>query len=188
MRVNEIFYSLQGEGFFTGKPSVFVRFSGCNLRCPFCDTDHSSFTEMTEEEIVEAVCQWPATHVVLTGGEPGLQVTQNLIDLLHEADRQVQIETNGTVRIPENIDWITLSPKGEHVVLSTVDELKALYLPSGPLLEGTEDVHPLRWFIQPCDTGDPAENERLLRATIDFALANPQWSLSLQTHKLIHIK
>lgn len=188
MRVNEIFYSLQGEGYFTGTPSVFVRLAGCNLKCRFCDTDHSAFTEMTEEEIVAAVCKWPATHVVITGGEPAMQLTPALINLLHEADRQVQVETNGTLPLPDAIDWITCSPKGERVVIKFVEELKVLYLPDGPLTAGTEDVVALRHFIQPCDTGDEAENERILRMAIDYVLTNPKWRLSLQTHKLIHIK
>ena len=104
MRVNEIFYSLQGEGFFTGTPSIFIRFSGCNLKCPFCDTDHSPHTEMSPQEIAKASSAYPATHVVLTGGEPSLQVTEELIELLHAEGKFVAIETNGTHPIPDNID------------------------------------------------------------------------------------
>ena len=83
MRINEIFYSLQGEGRHTGTPAVFVRFAGCNLKCSFCDTDHSRSVEMTEEEIVEEVRQFPARFVVITGGEPSMQVTASLIEKLH---------------------------------------------------------------------------------------------------------
>ncbi|MBD5244529.1 MAG: radical SAM protein [Barnesiella sp.] len=188
MRINEIFYSLQGEGFFVGTPAVFIRMAGCNMRCGFCDTDHSSFIEMTEEEIVKKVCEWPTRHVIITGGEPALQLTLSLLDLLHEAGKYVHVETNGTLRLPPTIDWITCSPKGERVVLGCVDELKVIYLPDGPLTEGIGDVTALRHFIQPCDTGSAEENEVILRKAIDYVLANPEWRLSLQTHKLIHIK
>ena len=109
MRVNEIFYSLQGEGYFTGTPAVFVRFSGCNLSCSFCDTEHTSFTEMSEEDIVQEVCAYPAAHVVITGGEPTMQLTASLVDRLHAVGKYVQIETNGTYRLPRScrVDWIT---------------------------------------------------------------------------------
>ena len=111
MRVNDIFYSLQGEGRNTGRAAVFVRFSGCNLRCPFCDTDFSAFREMTAAEIVREISACPARFVVLTGGEPTLQVTEDFVDQLHEAGFEVAIETNGTRTVPRNIDWVTVSPK-----------------------------------------------------------------------------
>ena len=79
MRINEIFYSLQGEGSFTGTPAVFIRFSGCNTKCPFCDTQHEEFVEMTEDEILAEVKKDPANHVVITGGEPTMQLTPSLI-------------------------------------------------------------------------------------------------------------
>ena len=91
MRINEIFYSLQGEGHFTGTPAIFIRFSGCNLKCSFCDTDHSHYTEMTEEEIVGEACKYPARHVVITGGEPLLQITASLTDKLHGAGFFIQM-------------------------------------------------------------------------------------------------
>ena len=115
MRVNEIFYSLQGEGYYSGTPAVFVRLSGCNLRCPFCDTRHESGREMSEKEIVEAVGQYPARHVVVTGGEPALQLTESLVDALHAVGRYVAVETNGTHPLPDNVDWVTLSPKSAFV-------------------------------------------------------------------------
>lgn len=115
MRVNEIFYSLQGEGHFTGTPAIFVRLSGCNLNCDFCDTDHVSSSDMPEEEIVKRVNDFPAAHVVITGGEPTLQLTASLVDKLHDAGKFVQIETNGTrlldPSLADKIDWITCSPK-----------------------------------------------------------------------------
>ena len=107
MRINEIFYSLQGEGRFTGSPAVFVRFSGCNRRCPFCDTDHLDGDEMSAQEIVDAVSKYPCDIVVITGGEPALQLTSELVDMLHGIGRRVHVETNGSLPLPVNVDWIT---------------------------------------------------------------------------------
>ena len=95
--VNEIFYSLQGEGHFSGVPAVFIRLSGCNLRCPFCDTDHTSGTPMSPVQIAESAAAYPARHAVITGGEPGLQLNDELIDALHARGFYIQTETNGTV-------------------------------------------------------------------------------------------
>lgn len=112
-KINEIFYSLQGEGCFTGTPAVFIRFSGCNLQCDFCDTAHQEGVWMSDQEIIEEVENYPAAHVVFTGGEPGLQLTRELVLALKEKGKFIQIETNGTVVLPEGIDWITCSPKPE---------------------------------------------------------------------------
>ena len=105
-KINEIFYSLQGEGFHTGTPAVFVRFSGCNLRCSFCDTRHEEGVMMTDEEIVEKVSSFPARMVILTGGEPSLWIDKALISRLREAGKQICIETNGTRPLPDGIDWL----------------------------------------------------------------------------------
>lgn len=133
--------------------------------------------------------------VVLTGGEPGLQVDEALVEALHGAGYRVHIETNGTVPLPEGIDWVTLSPKedvaewkGEgRVVLEKADELKVIYA------EGDDPVRwakfPATWhFLQPCDiAGDPAQNRRNTEATVAYILQHPKWRLSLQTHKLLGI-
>jgi organic radical activating enzyme len=116
-KINEVFYTLQGEGAHSGIPAVFVRFSGCNLRCPWCDTEFSDFTEMSADEIVrEALSIYDIPNerrkmLVLTGGEPSLQVDTPLIDALHQAGFYICIETNGTHPLPDGIDWITCSPK-----------------------------------------------------------------------------
>ena len=123
-RVNEIFYSLQGEGRNTGRAAVFVRFAGCNLRCPFCDTEFDTFREMTAEEIVAEIKKLSAPSgdsslftlhssllVVLTGGEPTLQVDEAFVDLLHQHGYEVAMESNGTRPAPNNLDWLTVSPK-----------------------------------------------------------------------------
>ena len=132
MTVNEIFYSLQGEGRFAGTPATFVRFSGCNLRCDFCDTDHQSGRKMTEDEIVGCVGKFPSEHVILTGGEPALQLTAPLLGQLKRAGKIIHIETNGTVRLADDvaahIDWITVSPKfGMIPEIQRIDELKVVF-------------------------------------------------------------
>lgn len=188
MRVNEIFYSLQGEGYFTGTPAVFVRLSGCNLRCPFCDTAHEAYTEMTEEEIAAEVDRHGCRHVVVTGGEPALQLTGSLIKRLHDKGKYVQIETNGTIAPPAGVDWVTCSPKGAPLAASRVDELKLLYHGAGQDLSRYDHIAAKVRFLQPCDTGDTAGNAATLRATIEAIKSDPRWRLSLQTHKLIGIK
>ncbi|MGN0087385.1 MAG: 7-carboxy-7-deazaguanine synthase QueE [Alloprevotella sp.] len=191
MLINELFYSLQGEGFFTGTPSVFVRFAGCNLRCPFCDTDHRGGREMTPEEIVRGVAAYPATHVVLTGGEPSLFLTGELVERLHAAGKFVAVETNGTHPLPAAVDWVTLSPKDlfvpdARIVLSRADEIKVVY--TGAVPDCYEAFPATHHFLQPCDTGDREESRRLIQEAIDYCLHHPQWRLSLQTHKLLGIR
>ena len=191
MRINEIFYSIQGEGHYAGTPAVFVRFAGCNLRCPFCDTEFESFTEMTEDEIVAAVLRYPACHVILTGGEPTLQLTTSLLEKLNgeECRRIVHIETNGTHELPDGpIHWVTCSPKNAALHIQRIDELKVVY-------QGQEVEHflhiepqPQVFSLQPCDTGDPVRNRQILDQTIQYILDHPQWNLSLQTHKIINVK
>ena len=110
-KVNEIFYSLQGEGYFTGTAAVFLRFSGCNRRCDFCDTQHFTFTEMSADEIAGAAGAFPARHIVVTGGEPALQLDDILIRRLKALGFFIQVETNGTLPVPTGVDWVTCSPK-----------------------------------------------------------------------------
>ena len=196
-RVNDIFYSLQGEGRNTGRAAAFVRFSGCNLRCSFCDTDSSAFREMTADEIILEISEYPARFVVLTGGEPTLQVTDEFVDQLHQAGFEVAIETNGTLPVPGNIDWVTVSPKkspfptsplGEEYIGRQPDEIKVIfdgktdpeyYLPSpqGRVRGGL--------YLQPCDVGDPQKNKEITDACVEYIKQHPHWRLSLQTHKLV---
>lgn len=187
MKVNEIFYSLQGEGFYTGTPAVFLRLSGCNLKCGFCDTDHSGSVEMAEGEILERVLPYPSRHIVITGGEPSLQLSDSLVEILHNAGFFIQVETNGTHPLPEDVDWITCSPKAEAPVrLRRIDELKVVY--TGQDVEKIANNYAaMHYFLQPCSS--PAyEGGSNTAATIAYILDNPHWRLSLQTHKLINIQ
>lgn len=193
MRINEIFYSLQGEGFYTGTPSLFIRLSGCNLQCPFCDTEHIPYTDMTEREIIEEAEKCPAKHVVITGGEPSLQLTDSLVEGLHGVGKYVAVETNGTHELPSNVDWITLSPKDHFVqtdatiVLRRCNEIKVVFTEQGLPSEYAE-IQSDQHFLQPCDVGDEVRNAEILKRTIDYCLAHPIWRLSLQTHKLIGVR
>lgn len=185
-RVNEIFYSLQGEGAFTGTPAVFLRFSGCNRCCSFCDTDFDTFSVMTCPSIVEKVSRYPARHIVLTGGEPLLQADAQLISALHEAGFFIHVETNGTIDVPPGIDWVTCSPKDNLPVIdpAKVNELKIVYTGQSAL-ELARIRHIFNGvalcYLQPCSGLNTAE-------TVECVLANCEWRLSLQTHKLIDIK
>ena len=205
-RVNDIFYSLQGEGRNTGRAAVFIRFAGCNLRCPFCDTDFDDYREMTDADILSAIAAYPSRFVVLTGGEPTLQVDEAFVDLLHSRGYEVAMESNGTRPAPRNLDWLTVSPKesGKWKVecgKRLPDELKIVFdestAPESILFPLSSFLFPLSSFLfprktpllylQPCDTGDPRRNARIVAACVAYIKQHPQWRLSLQTHKLIDI-
>ena len=179
-RINEIFYSLQGEGYYTGTPAVFLRFSGCNRKCSFCDTDHSGGSSMTADEIAEACAAYPSRHLVATGGEPVLQLDSELLRALKARGFYVQIETNGSLPAPPEVDWVTCSPKDAPWGIDRVDELKIVY--QGEDVEQTASAFDTpRRFLQPCSGPNTAE-------TVAYILAHPGWRLSLQTHKLIDIR
>lgn len=186
-RVNEIFYSLQGEGYHTGTAAVFVRLSGCNLRCSFCDTDFSSYTEMSSSEIVAEVRRLAGSgaFVVLTGGEPSLQIDAELIDALHNDMCYVCVETNGTHTLPPDIDWITCSPKsGSKLVLGRANEVKVVYTGEEDVEHWRECIKAPFYYLQPCDNNKKMNSS----ATVAYILQHPWWQLSLQTHKLIGIQ
>lgn len=179
-KINEIFYSLQGEGFHTGTPAVFVRFSGCNLKCSFCDTRHEEGVLMSDEEILAEVQKYPAHMVILTGGEPSLWIDEDFIALLHRSGKYVCIETNGTHPLPAGIDWVTCSPKrGGKLQLESMDEVKVVY--EGQDLTLYEQLPARYFFLQPCSCQNTSE-------TVACVMAHPGWRLSLQTHKLINIQ
>lgn len=227
-RINQIFYSLQGEGANTGRAAVFVRFAGCNLRCPFCDTEFDSYAEMTASDIVSSIVAvtpfpLPADEdrrfrlaeegvverllVVLTGGEPTLQVDEAFVEQLQQLGYEVAMESNGTRPAPRNLDWLTVSPKEcwkenmggwmENSMVRKPDELKivfdentperlsSLHLPPSSIHHPLYSVH---LYLQPCDTGDPVRNADIMRQCVKYIKHHPQWRLSLQTHKLIGIE
>ena len=196
-KVNEIFYSLQGEGFWTGAPMVFVRLSGCNLQCPFCDTDHAEFTAMSASTIVEVALEAGSgcRRICLTGGEPSLQADEELISAFHQAGYTVHMETNGTRPIPPGVDWVTLSPKDQvtgltgngTVVLGRADEVTLVLAPG--VEPSAWEAFPATWhFLQPCDVADPVRNREILRLTVEYIQLHPSWRLSLQTHKFLGIR
>lgn len=192
-KVNEIFYSLQGEGRWMGRPAVFVRMSGCNLKCPFCDTDFRGYREMSTDDILSKCLEegGECRFIVLTGGEPSLQVDEQLIATLHQAGYYLSMETNGTHAIPEGIDWVTCSPKvdfteGGELVVRKVDELKLIF-------DGEHEVsdHGIACtfrYLQPCDVGNDSRNYLILSECIKYIKAHPEWQLSVQMHKIVGIR
>ncbi len=192
-KVNEIFYSLQGEGRWMGRPAVFVRMSGCNLKCPFCDTDFRGYREMSADDILSKCLEegGECRFIVLTGGEPSLQVDEQLIATLHQAGYYLSMETNGTHAIPEGIDWVTCSPKvdfteGGELVVRKVDELKLIF-------DGEHEVsdHGIACafrYLQPCDVGNDSRNYLILSECIKYIKAHPEWQLSVQMHKIVGIR
>lgn len=183
-KVNEIFYSLQAEGFYAGCPAVFVRLSGCNLKCPWCDTKyHNEGTWYTKEELEKAVYDIiPSKEVfiVFTGGEPTLQLKEE--EELFEGFEK-HIETNGTNPVPSWIDWVTVSPKSD-IKIEKADEVKVVYENGrDEYLESLEDEDYLL-FLQPLELNGKMN----IQETVDFILKHPRYRLSLQFHKMIGVR
>lgn len=206
-QVKEIFYTLQGEGANAGTPAVFCRFAGCNLwsgreedrataKCRFCDTDFVGTDgpgggKFEAADALARACRAAVTAsygpamVVLTGGEPMLQVDQDLIDALHGRGFSIAIETNGTLAVPDGIDWVCVSPKaGQPLVQLWGDELKLVYPQAGIDPAQYQLLEFEHRFLQPMDGPDQAANTL---AAIAYCKANPPWRLSVQTHKVLGI-
>jgi 7-carboxy-7-deazaguanine synthase (Cx14CxxC type) len=199
--IKEIFLTLQGEGARCGRRAVFVRFSGCNLwsgrerdraaaACTFCDTDFVGGSRYALEALVAEVrAQWgaaPQPYVVLTGGEPMLQVDAALVDALHASGFEVAIETNGTLPVEPAIDWICVSPKaGTDVVQRSGNELKLVYPQPGADPEGYSDWQFDNFFLQPMDGPSREANTA---AAIGRCIEDGRWRLSVQTHKMVGIR
>lgn len=205
--IKAIFYTLQGEGVHAGRPAVFLRFSGCNLwsgreedrptsLCKFCDTDFvgtdvSGGVFSTSNKIINIIEKlWPSSaqsrpFVVCTGGEPLLQLDQNLVDAFHESGFEVAIETNGTLEPPNGIDWTCVSPKASsELVLQRGDELKLVFPQEELDPQDFLNMDFEHFRLQPMAGPNQTDNTRL---AVEYCLQHPQWTLSLQTHKILNI-
>ncbi|HEY0234430.1 MAG TPA: 7-carboxy-7-deazaguanine synthase [Afipia sp.] len=206
--VKEIFMTLQGEGAHAGRAAVFCRFSGCNLwsgreqdragaTCQFCDTDfvgtdgtdggrYASAGTLADKIAAAWSGNGRGRYVVLTGGEPMLQIDQDLIEALHARDFIIAVETNGTIAPPPGLDWICVSPKaGSELVVRTGHELKLVYPQAGVAPEDFTNLAFERFSLQPMDGPDIAQSTK---AAIAYCLRHPQWRLSVQTHKALGIR
>lgn len=212
--IKEMFYTLQGEGVHAGRPAVFCRFSGCNLwsgreidrakaACTFCDTyfvgtdGQNGGQFKTAAELAKQIAShWPINKgrrfVVFTGGEPALQLTHELIATLHAIDFECAVETNGTLALPDNLDWVCISPKGHSAVIHThCDELKLVYPQMNNLPENFDHIQATQRFLSPLNPWSepsliPTQHDSTQQC-IDYCLENPKWSLTLQTHKILNI-
>lgn len=205
--VKELFYTLQGEGAQAGRPAVFLRFAGCNLWtgreadrasavCKFCDTDFVGTAEdggkfPDAAALADAVAaHWPRGErrhfVVCTGGEPLLQLDPPLIAALHARGFEVAVETNGTIEPPAGIDWVCVSPKADApLVVRGGDEIKLVFPQERGDPSRYRSLEFRNFFLQPMDGACVTANTRL---AVEYCLANPEWRLSLQTHKLLGIR
>ena len=186
----EIFHSVQGEAYHAGIPHVFVRFGKCNLRCEWCDTDFDQFVLMDLKEIVQKVLSYNCTRVIFTGGEPCLQDLETIGTEFKKHGLYLSVETNGTIPVPDIIDWICVSPKDQIYPNVTIkqrigDELKVVFCGQDlslydELKQGFE-----HHFIQPCyiDNISVEENGRNFALVEKIVKETPGWRLSLQTHK-----
>ena len=198
--VNEIFHSLQGEGINAGRAAVFIRLSGCNLKCPFCDTDFKASEEMSVKEIISTIYEVLGKNplprlCVITGGEPTLQLEQSLIDAIHHEGMQVCLETNGTKPVPDGINFVTVSPKSpflDHaeVVVEKCTEVKVVMTEklSVEAIRSFEKIEASYYYIQPCDTGYLRTNEAIMQRCVEFIKYHPNWRLSLQQQKILKVR
>ncbi|MGY8701308.1 MAG: 7-carboxy-7-deazaguanine synthase QueE [Candidatus Poseidoniales archaeon] len=189
--VVEIFNSVQGEGYHAGITSIFIRFGRCNLACEWCDTDFSKWDDMTVADILGVISKFPAKNVILTGGEPMLQELWPLVNCLRKKGKHIAIESNGSIEIPEGlVDWICISPKDQMYPQVPIkqrkgDEMKVVYVGQELSLYDELKQGFKHHFIQPCyfENQSVEWNGRNFQATEKLVKENPQWRLSLQTHK-----
>lgn len=191
LNVNEIFYSLQGEGGRTGEASIFIRLSKCNLACNFCDTEFKSGTDMRLEEISDIISIYPCQWIIWTGGEPTLQLTDEILIFFQNKGYKQAIESNGTNPISSLLDYIVCSPKSNYQrireINPSVDEIR-LPVKSGdkiPILEVLP--HARFYLLSPIFEEDPLITKKNISYCVEQIKQNPHWRLSIQIHKLINI-
>lgn len=187
-RIKKIFYTIQGEGYWSGNAAVFARFSGCHRSCRWCDTDFSGGEQMDAIAIADNVAKYGCRHIVLTGGEPCIQVDAELIGAIRGAlpGAFLQIETAGDHPYPA-VDWLTVSPKTPPGKLFNdwrrADELKLVYPQDGISPEMFAGQKPRLKWLQPCDDGEMTKTH--MSMCVDYVMANPEWRISVQTHKVL---
>lgn len=186
MKINEIFYSPQGEGARAGEPSVFVRLSGCDLSCGYCDTEFESGAEMSDDELLGAVQKFKGKWIVWTGGEPMLQLREESVKFFTSAGYKQAVETNGQHKVPFVVDWLAVSPKvADHVLERNfpngVDELRYPWH-SGKLSVPQTKTKASHYYLSPIFDGNAPIPDNI-RHCIKLCLANPQWKISTQLHK-----
>lgn len=191
LNVNEIFYSLQGEGGRVGEPSIFVRLTRCNLACTFCDTDFEEGVDMTWNEILKELEKYPARWIIWTGGEPTLQLTDECLAFFKAKGYQQAIETNGTKLVSSLLDYVTCSPKNNYAQVKKIvpfaDEIR-IPLKKGESLPSIEELPQAnKYFVSPI-FDDDFPNQDNIDYCIQQVKDNPQWTLSIQLHKLVHIE
>jgi len=191
LRVNEIFYSLQGEGARKGSANIFVRFAHCNLECGFCDTEFESFRELTVEELFGECKHFPCKNIVFTGGEPLLQLAAEIVKAFKSFGYYLAVETNGTIAPPKGIDWITVSPKvAEHVLARNFEKVRISELKY--VRNKSQGIpHPKvkadHYYLSPEFDGDYPNAENI-KHCIELVKKNPEWKLTIQEHKLLKIR
>lgn len=189
--VNEIFYSLQGEGGRSGEASIFIRLTKCNLACSFCDTDFAEGDEMELEEILTIIKAYSCKWIIWTGGEPTIQLKDKHLLFFREHGYKHAIETNGTRRVPSLIDYITCSPKQDYESIKAriprVDEIRMPIKVGDPIPDITIFPKADNYFLSPIFDADKINIENV-NYCVELIKEHPQWRLSLQIHKLIHIE
>lgn len=192
LNVKEIFYSLQGEGGRQGEASVFIRLTGCNLACDFCDTDFAGGTDMNLNEIMEAIRPYPCRWIVWTGGEPTLQLTDRVLDFFRQEGYRQAIESNGTRELSPRLDYRVVSPKGNpeyaRQVNPEVEEIRLPVVLGQPLPEIESLPVAKYYFLSPVFTSDGKETQANIDYCVERIKQNPRWRLSIQVHKLIGIE
>jgi organic radical activating enzyme len=188
LRVNEIFYSIQGEGLRVGTPNIFIRLARCNLTCWFCDTDYWDYIEMTLDEVYDAIQKYPCKSIIWTGGEPTLQLTEEIVAYFKDRGYYQAIETNGLRPVPKNLDWVCVSPKTDEVAVKECDEVKILF-PLPESMTKIPDIKAKVYFLSPINYEMDINYDNAIAALEEvLKRGDENFRFSLQLHKVLKIK